>query len=88
LDEPQQVDDLQAEIKMLREFILQLYDAARGCQDITELSSALNTLGLAVTRVAGLIKVQKSLEGDHPGFLEDLNKALEIALQDFKLIGE
>ena len=55
----EEAGDLQEEIGMMQVVTRCLLDAARECNDMGELINLLNTLWLASTRVAGLMKAQK-----------------------------
>jgi hypothetical protein len=49
---------------MMRVVTRRLLKMARGCRDLKELMEVLGVLGLASTRVAGLMKAQKFLGGN------------------------
>jgi hypothetical protein len=55
--------DLREEIKMMRVVTRRLLEAAQECKEVGELSNLLNTLGLAATRVGGLMRTRKFLAG-------------------------
>ena len=48
--------NLQEEIELMRVVIRRLLKMGRGCKDIDDLANVLITLGLASTRVEGLMK--------------------------------
>jgi hypothetical protein len=61
LKDLEEIGDLQEEILMMRVVTRRLLSAAKECKDVGELSNLLNTLGLAATRVGGLMKTQNEL---------------------------
>ena len=61
---------LHEEIQMLRVVIRRLLEAARECKDVGELSNLLNTLGLATTRVGGLMRTRKFSGGYDDNILD------------------
>ena len=79
----EEIGDLQEEIQMMRVVIRRVLEAARGCKDIGELSNLLNTLGLASTRVAGLMKTRKFLGGNGDNTLEVISEAVEDMLKEW-----
>ena len=83
LTDVEKIGDLQEEIQMMRVVTRRLLQVARECADVTELSSLLNTLGLASTRLAGLMKTQKSLEGTADNALEEISAAVDDLLQEW-----
>ena len=70
LKDLEKIGDLQEEIQMLRVVTRRLLEAARECKDVGELSNLLNTLGLATTRVGGLMKTRKFLGGSEENVLD------------------
>ncbi len=83
LTDVEEIGDLQEEIQMMRVVTRRLLQVARECADVTELSSLLNTLGLASTRLAGLMKTQKLLEGTADNALEEISAAVDDLLKDW-----
>ena len=77
------VSDLQEEIGMMRVVISRLLKMARECKDMGELITVLNTLGLASTRVAGLMKTQKFLGGKRDSHEEMLDRAIHDVLKEW-----
>ena len=85
LTDLEEVGDLQEEIGMMRVVTRRLLDATRKCSDMGELINLLNTLGLASTRVAGLMKAQKFLGGDEDGIEEFLNSIVDEVTKDWPI---
>ena len=81
----EEVGDLQEEIGMMRVVTRRLLDAARECNDMGVLIHLLNTLGLASTRVAGLMKTQKFLGGGEDGIEEFLNSLVDEVTKDWPI---
>ena len=82
LKDLEEIGDLQEEIQMLRVVTRRLLEAARECNDIGELSNVLNTLGLASTRVGGLMKTKKFLGGVEEDVLVIISRAFEDAKKE------
>ena len=80
--EVEEAGNLQEEIKMMRVVIRRLLKIARACKDIGELANVLNTLGLASTRVAGLMRTQKFLGGNRDRFDELMDRARRQVLEE------
>lgn len=59
----EQAGDLKEEIGMMRVVARRLLKMSRGCRDLQELIQVLNALGLATTRVAGMMRTLKFLGG-------------------------
>ncbi len=76
---------LQDEIKMLKVATRRLFELAAGCQDPDELVSVLNALGLASTRLAGMIKTQDWLGSQHNEFDEAFRTALSEVYEELDL---
>ena len=85
LAELEKAGDLHEEIGMMRVVTRRLLDAARECNDMGELINLLNTLGLASTRVAGLMKTQKFLGGGEDGIEEFLNSLVDEVTKDWPI---
>ena len=79
----EEAGNLQEEIGMMRVVTRRLLEMARGCKDMKELISVLNTLGLASTRVAGLMKVQKFLGGNRDRLDELMDRVRDDVLKDW-----
>jgi hypothetical protein len=78
-----EVLDLEEEIGMMRVVTRRLLKLARGCIDMKELINVLGALGLASSRVAGLMKTQKFIGGNV--FDEVVDEAIEQLKQDWKI---
>ncbi len=83
LKDLEEIGDLQEEIQMMRVVTRRLLQAAKTCKDVGELSNLLNTLGLASTRVAGLMKAQKFLGGDQDNTLDVISAAIDDVLKEW-----
>ncbi len=72
------------EITLLRVLIRRVFEAAHGEEDNLETwMKSLQTLGMACTRLAALIKLQKSMKGGEDGDLAAvLNRALSEVTQE------
>ena len=78
----EEAGNLQEEIGMMRVVTKRLLEMARGCKEMGELISVLNTLGLASTRVAGLMKTQKILGGNRDRLDELMDIVRDEVLKD------
>ena len=85
LAELEKAGDLLEEIGMMRVVTRRLLEAARECNDLGELINLLNTLGLASTRVAGLMKTQKFLGGGEDGIEEFLESIIDEVTKDWPI---
>jgi hypothetical protein len=83
LDDLEEIGDLTEEIQMMRVVARRLLEAARECRDVGELSNLLNTLGLAATRVGGLMKTQKFLGGGEENALEVIHQSIDAVLEEW-----
>ena len=83
LNDLEEIGDLQEEIQMMRVVIRRVLEAASECKNVGELSNLLNTLGLASTRVAGLMKTQKFLGGNGDNALEAISEAVDDMLKEW-----
>jgi len=76
------VDGLEDEIDLLRVIIRRVFEFASDCQDqdLPTWSAALNTLGAAASRLAGLMRTQQIISGGAGGAVDAISEALgEIA---------
>ena len=80
--------DLDEEIGMMRVVTRRLLEMARGCKDMKELIGVLNTLGLASTRVAGLMKTQKFLGGNKGKYDELIDQMLDEVTRNLPIMEE
>ena len=78
----EEADDLQEEIKMMRVVTRRLLKMARTCKDTGEMVNVLGALGLASTRVAGLMRTQKFLGGNKDRFDEIVDRARDFVLKE------
>jgi hypothetical protein len=62
-----------------------LLKMARGCKDLGELMNLLGALGLALTRVAELMKIQKYLGGNRNPFNEMIDKVIDDVTRDWPI---
>ena len=79
----EEAGNLQEEIGMMRVVTRRLLEMARGCKDMGELINVLGALGLASTRVAGLMKAQKFLGGNQNRHDEMIDRAIEGVLKEW-----
>jgi hypothetical protein len=79
----EEIGDLKEEIQMMRVVTRRLLEAAKDCKEVGELSNLLNTLGLAATRVGGLMKTRKFLGGEDEEDLGILAAALDEVLKEW-----
>jgi len=63
--------DLQKEIDILRDAIEYAYSRLYELEDFEDMTRALGALGLAATRLASLLRVQKLLGGDQESSVLD-----------------
>ncbi len=82
----EEAENLQEEIGRMRVVTRRLLDMARGCKDMKELVSVLNTLGLASTRVAGLMKTQKFLGGNRDRLDEMIDNVIDEVTKDWPIM--
>ena len=85
LKDLEEIGDLQEVIQMLRMVSRRLLKAAEECRNVGELSNLLNTLGLAATRVGGLMKVQKFLGGNEESTEEFISYLLEEVTKEWPI---
>jgi hypothetical protein len=73
------IEGLADEITMLRVVTRRVLELANGMDDLEAGINLLGALGLASTRLAGLLKVQKMLGGESDN---EISKAISIALSE------
>ncbi len=78
----EEADDLQEEIRMMRVVTRRLLKMARSCKDTGEMVNVLGALGLASTRLAGLMRTQKFLGGNKDRFDEIVDRARDFVLKE------
>ena len=83
LKDLEEIGNLKEEIQMMRVVTRRLLDAARECKSLGELSILLNTLGLAATRVGGLMKTRKFLGGGQDNVLKVINQSIDAVLEEW-----
>ena len=77
---------LQDEVAMLRVVIRRLFDLSRGCRDLDEMINSAGALGMLATRLAGMLRTQKILNGgDEAGVTESISRALADIVDELKL---
>jgi len=72
--------DLTAEIGLMRNTLARLSDETQASREPETIAALLNVFGLAVCRVATLIRTQHLIAGNRPGFLEGI---IQQALSDY-----
>jgi hypothetical protein len=70
---------LQDEISMLRVVTRRVMKLSKGVEDLDEAITVLGALGIAATRLAGLLKTQKILGGEQT---DEVTAAINQALND------
>ena len=73
------IDGLADEIAMLRVVTRRVLELANGMNDLESGINLLGVLGLASTRLASLLKVQKMLGGEEDN---EISKAISLALSE------
>jgi hypothetical protein len=77
---------LQDEIAMMRVVTRRVMDLANEQNDLGGMINTLSALGLAATRLAGLLRVQKLLGGDDGEVTRAVNEALNDVLKEWDRI--
>jgi hypothetical protein len=77
-------DGLQDEISLLRVQIRRLMELAEGQTDLKEAIQTLTAIGLACTRLAGMLKTQRILGIDEDDLTKAINEAVDDILKDWK----
>jgi hypothetical protein len=70
---------------MMRVVTRRLLKMARGCKEMGELINVVGALGLASTRVAGLMKTQKYLGGNKNPFDEMIDKVIDDVTKEWPI---
>jgi hypothetical protein len=78
----EEADDLQEEIRMMGVVTRRLLMMARSCKDTSEMVNVLGALGLASTRLAGLMRTQKFLGGNKDRFDEIVDRARDFVIKE------
>lgn len=76
---------LEDEIKMLRVVLRRTLELADGVSDIEDATKTLNVLGAAATRLAGLLRTQKYLDGSGGDAAMAISQALTDIIQEMGL---
>jgi hypothetical protein len=79
----EEAEDLQEEIGMMLVVTRRLLKMARSCKDTGEMVNVLGALGLASTRLAGLMRTQKFLGGNIDRIDEMIDKARDEVLKEW-----
>ncbi len=77
------LEGLKEEIGVMRVFMRRVINLAKGERDIEKAIGNLGALGLASTRIAGMLKTQQLLGGDQDKVAEALSNALTEVLEDW-----
>src|SRR3990170_8495662 len=77
-------EGLDDEILMLREITRRVFKLADGVEQLDQAISLLGALGIASTRLANLLKAQKSLGNEQDGVMTALSEALEKVRKDWE----
>ena len=85
LQDLEEARDLQEEIAMMRVVTRRLLKLARGCKDMGELINVVAALGLASTRVAGLMRTQKYLGGNQDRLDELMDRVIDDVTKDWPI---
>jgi hypothetical protein len=78
---PTGLDD---EIRMLRTITRRVFQLADGVEELEQAISLLGALGIASTRLANLLKAQKSLGNGQDAVMTALSEALEKVRKDWE----
>lgn len=79
LDTPK---DLLTEIKMLRAAIQRIYQMTRKAEDVDSMTKAINSLGLALSRLASLLKSQQMMSGGESELVRELNRVIDEVIEE------
>lgn len=79
------VGDLHDEIAMLRVALRRVLDLSEGISDLAQAVRWLNTMSIAATRLASLLRTQRLLLGNDARLAETISQALSDVLKDFNL---
>jgi hypothetical protein len=79
------VGDLHDEIAMLRVALRRVLDLSEGISDLAQAVRWLNTMSIASTRLASLLRTQRLLLGNDARIAETISQALSDVLKDFNL---
>ena len=76
-------ESLDDEILMLRTITRKVYELADGVEELDQAVSLLGALGIASTRLANLLRAQKSLGNGQDAVMTALSEALEKVRKDW-----
>ena len=85
LTDLEEAGDLQEEIGRMRVVTRRLLKMARECKDMGEMINLVGALGLAATRVAGLMKAQKYLGGNEDSFDGMIDNVIDEITKDWPI---
>lgn len=74
---PEEADNLEHEITLLRVMIRRTMLLADGIDDLREATRVLDALGAAAGRLAGLLRVQKSLGEERSKVADEISVAIQ-----------
>ena|SRR3990170_6589152 len=78
-------EGLDDEILMLREITRRVFKLADGVEQLDQAISLLGALGIASTRLANLLKAQKSLGNEPDPVMAALSNALDDIMKDWEI---
>ena len=79
-------DGLDDEIAMLRVTMRRYFEVVQGVNDIDVLANTVGIMGIAATRLAGLLRIKKLLGGgDDDEWLRTINQAIADVSEEFGL---
>ncbi len=81
LEAPEAGQDLLSEIHMLRDAIQRINRMVREAEDIESTTKAVNSLGLALSRLASLLKSQQAIYGGESELARELNRVLDEVIE-------
>ena len=79
-------DGLADEIALMRVITRRVVEMGEKVEDLDRASELLSTLGLAATRLAGLLKVQRIIGGDDSEVTKSISDALTKVLEEWERI--
>ena len=81
---PDDLSNLEHEIKLLRVMMRRTMQLADGIQDLKEAIRALDALGAAASRLASLLRTQKHLMGDRSPAADEISDAIQQINSEFR----
>jgi hypothetical protein len=79
-----QLVNLENEITLLRVMIRRTMELAEGIEDLKEATHVLDALGAAATRLANLLRAQKSLNAPHTEVADEISVAIQQVNQELR----